>query len=760
MSENRKLVAIMFTDIVGYTALMGKSESSALKFLKTNLLIHQKQIEKYNGKIVKELGDGILAIFENVTESVYCGIEIQKETRLEKIPLRIGIHEGEVVVKNGDVFGDEVNIASRIQGESASGGICISNNVYRIIRNKEGLKAESIGKKILKNVKEPMILYQLISPSLATRSLYKPKKISSWTLFFAVLSGILTCIILLHLFTQSNDQDEVRHLSILLPDDIPRSNVGFNSFAISPDGSRIVYTAKVGGSTMLYNRPLNESAVEGIPGTEGAENPFFSPTGQYIGFFSDGMLRKVFHSGGKVTDLYNVSEYGSAIWLPNDSIVIGGIPGEGLKIISANGGLAYNLTTTKIEHGEWKHNAPSHIIGTDKILYVVESGSRLNISINLINSKTKEEKVLIPDAGAPKYIRSGHLLHVTDGAIYANVFDVEKDIISESSILLIEGNESTTGNERIQYQVSDEGDFVYSIDQGQNWQGELVLVDMEGKTIPVMSIHRKYIGPKFSPDGSNLAFWIAENDDAQVWIYNFPRESLTKFTSVGQNFWPIWTPDGKSIYFPSFRTGSSLNTFGKSLKAMETLELLLKNSQPKAFTKDGNLLLYHQLGKENDRDISIYNMKNRESEPFLDSNFDEGKPDFSPDDKWVIYESNESGIFEVYVTDFPNKSIKKQISSLGGYEPIWSHKGDRIIYRNKDDFYVVNVERKDEISFSKPEILFSGKYQYDRKYGRYYDLSPDEKYIVAVKETTTDTTISSLNVITNFYEEVKQKTAK
>jgi len=146
MSENRRLAAIMFTDIVGYTALMGESESSALQFLKTNLLIHQRLVKKYHGKIVKELGDGILALFENGTESVLCAIEIQKEARKETIQLRIGIHEGEVVFKNGDIFGDEVNIASRIQEECASGGICISNNVYRIIRNKEGLKAESIGK--------------------------------------------------------------------------------------------------------------------------------------------------------------------------------------------------------------------------------------------------------------------------------------------------------------------------------------------------------------------------------------------------------------------------------------------------------------------------------------------------------------------------------------------------------------------------------------------------------------------------------------
>ena len=149
-----------------------------------------------------------------------------------------------------------------------------------------------------------------------------------------------------------------------------------------------------------------------------------------------------------------------------------------------------------------------------------------------------------------------------------------------------------------------------------------------------------------------------------------------------------------------------------------------------------------------------------ESRPFLNGNFDERKPYFSPDDKWVVYESNESGILEIYATDFPNKTIKKQISSLGGYEPMWSHKGDRIFYRKKDDFYVVNVETSDEITFSKPEILLSGKSRYRPGWGRYYDLSPDEKHFVAVKEIIPDPTFNSLNVITNFFEEVKQKTGK
>ena len=521
-------------------------------------------------------------------------------------------------------------------------------------------------------------------------------------------------------FTQPDESQAVKRLKIILPEGAQRSNTGTNSVSISPDGKTIVYTGKAGNSTMLFKRPLDTYTVEASPGTEGAVNPFFSPDGKWIGFFSEGILRKVLNSGGKINNLCNLSEYGNAIWLPNDSIVIGGIPGEGLKIVSASGGSPSNLTTVDFDKGEWKHNEPSYIYGTSKILYVVESGSQANLSINIFNYKSGEGKVLILNASAPKYIRSGHLLHESEGSVYANSFDVEMEIIHEPSILLIEGKSSASGSTRVQYQISDDGTLVYSADQNLFWQGELVLLDMHGNSEPISSIHKSYFGPKFSPDGKNIAFWIGGDDNPHVWIYNFERESLTRFTTVGQNFWPIWTPDGKSIYFPSLRPGSqNLGVFGKSFNRAESPKKLIKSGkvgQPKAFTKDGKILLYHLFHQseenENRFGIHLYNMESGESKAFLDGNHNERKPDFSPNDKWVVYESDETGILEIFVTNFPDKSKKIQISTSGGYEPQWSHKGDRIFYRHNDNFYVVHVNMLQEISFSKPDILFSGSYLY------------------------------------------------
>jgi adenylate cyclase len=162
MSESRQLAAIMFTDIVGYTALMGEDERKAFKLLDKNREIQRPIIEQFKGKWIKEIGDGILASFHTVSDAVFCAIGIQQAC--EKIPdlkLRIGIHLGEVIFQNHDVFGDGVNIASRLQALAPIGGILVSESVYKNISNKKEIITEFIGEEVLKNVKEPVKIYEV-----------------------------------------------------------------------------------------------------------------------------------------------------------------------------------------------------------------------------------------------------------------------------------------------------------------------------------------------------------------------------------------------------------------------------------------------------------------------------------------------------------------------------------------------------------------------------------------------------------------------
>jgi TolB-like protein/class 3 adenylate cyclase len=162
MEPSRRLAAIMFTDIVGYTALMGSNEDKAFEVLKKNQDIHKKLILQFNGTLIKEMGDGMLISFDLASEAVRCAIEIQKASKEQDIPLKIGIHEGEMVFADADVLGDGVNIASRLQENAEKGCIHISSSVYKNVRNKADINTRFVEERTFKNVAEPVKVYKVL----------------------------------------------------------------------------------------------------------------------------------------------------------------------------------------------------------------------------------------------------------------------------------------------------------------------------------------------------------------------------------------------------------------------------------------------------------------------------------------------------------------------------------------------------------------------------------------------------------------------
>jgi len=210
MPEDRRLAAIMFTDIVGYTALMGSDEDKAFKVLRKNREIQRPIIKKYRGEWLKEMGDGILASFHSSSDAVRCAGEIQQAAKKEGIALRIGIHEGEVVFEGGDVLGDGVNVASRLEEMAEEGCINISGAVYKDIKNKAGITAEFIEEKELKNVDEPVKVYKVHfqeqkEPATSSEQLTKTKN----KILYYIIAGLIVAItaILIWQFLPTKDTD-------------------------------------------------------------------------------------------------------------------------------------------------------------------------------------------------------------------------------------------------------------------------------------------------------------------------------------------------------------------------------------------------------------------------------------------------------------------------------------------------------------------------------------------------------------------------
>ncbi len=164
MPQSRQLAAIMFTDIVGYTALMGNDEQKAFSILNQNRQLQKPIIEKYGGRWIKELGDGVMASFTTVSDAVNAAKEIQLQCRKKgEFSLRIGLHHGEIVFDDDDVFGDAVNVASRIQSIAPVGGIYVSESIHHNVTNKADIETKFVKAEKLKNVKEPVRIYEVLN---------------------------------------------------------------------------------------------------------------------------------------------------------------------------------------------------------------------------------------------------------------------------------------------------------------------------------------------------------------------------------------------------------------------------------------------------------------------------------------------------------------------------------------------------------------------------------------------------------------------
>jgi serine/threonine-protein kinase len=756
----------MFTDIVGYTSLMGEDEQKAFETINANREIHQRLTEKHHGKIVKELGDGLLTVFENGTEAVLCAVDIQKEASEKNIPLRIGIHEGEVVFENGDVFGDGVNIASRIQDEAAPGGVCISDSVYRIIKNKTDIKTGSIGTRHLKNVDEDIKLYQVKADGVnvfKSSSNWKKSKALTWLLIIPISILFFIGGWFLNIASEKESSNKIEKFDIVLPAKAPIvCKQGILPVAISPDGTLIVYQAFTNNKMFLYKRYLDQYEAIPIPGTEGGQYPFFSPDGDWIGYHCNGLLKKVLIEGGIPINICEAPGYSSGTWLP-DNTIITTIVGEGLVRVSAAGGNYSTITHIDLESGEWIHDHPFCLPDGKTILFSVRNGAGNLLYIKSFNLDNHEEKVILQEAMHPMYISSGYLTYIKNGHLMATSFDPKNLNAKEPEIFLIKNiaylNPSIS--------LAENGTLVYVPEQAL--LDELVWVDMNGVTQTIISDNDRFYGPRISPDGNNIAMWIASISEGEVYIYDIHRESLDKLTNSGQNFWPVWTPDGRHIAFPTFRgDGILANMYWKAIDKSTPAEPLLKIKydedmknyafQPQMWTSDGRKLLFVTLGE--DVDIMMMDMENdSQFTAFIATEFDERHPRLSPDNKWIAYQSTESGRYEIYVIRFPEKGARWQISTNGGTEPIWSPDGNKIYYRHNDHIMVVDISTDVGFRAGKPEVQFSGKFKQLADYGWYYDLHPDGDRFVMVKAAEIDTTQNHIKVIRNFPKEIESKFA-
>jgi len=549
----------------------------------------------------------------------------------------------------------------------------------------------------------------------------------------------------------------VSRLVIELPGDQRLTDTSFSMaapMALSPDGTRLVYSATTGGPPQLYLRSLDRFDSEPIAGTEGGTSPFFSPDGQWLGFFARGRLQKVPLSGGTPLTICDEPAYlGNGIsWGPGGTIVYTRSLG-GLARVPAEGGLPETLTTPAFAEGEYYHSKPQILPDGKNVLFtILGKGS----ATALLSLESGEWRTLSAEGSNPDgavYVPTGHLIFGTGAGLLAARFDLEQHRVVGEPVPVLDGIHVVPRSDwQASFAVSETGTIVFQ--PFRVTQRTVLWVDRQGNATPLSRERGQYLNPRLSPDGRRVVFSLfTSGQDLGIWVHDFDRGARTRVMARLSSA-PVWSTDGKQITFASRQSGTwSLSSRAADGSGDTRVLLERERSQfPMSWSPDGHTLAYYDYGLTTGRDIWMQ-PAGGEPTPFLTGPFNEDMLRFSPNGRYVAYVSDESGQQEVYVQPYPGPGDRTILSTDGGREPVWSRDGKELFYRNGDQMVVVPVSIGETFTAGKPRSLFSGRYAFDLLHN--YDVSPDGKRFLMIQEDE-EAARPRFHVILNWFDELER----
>jgi serine/threonine-protein kinase len=470
---------------------------------------------------------------------------------------------------------------------------------------------------------------------------------------------------------------------------------GMAAIAASRDGRRVAIAQTIASGRRLTVRPIDQLTGTVLTETGTPYNPFFSPDGQWVGFVTPSALQKVPTSGGTALTLAPVSRSRGATWTSDDSIIIAANPDAGLSRVPAAGGPLTPLTTLDAARGEKTHRWPQYVFGHDVVIFTAHTallGGFDAAAIEALNLKTGVRKTVYRGGTFGRYTQSGHLLFVNKDTIFAAPFDIKTLEVTGSPAPVAPAVSSGSAEGSAQYTVSDDGMLVYRSGRSAAPTYSALWVDGHGESQPFGDGARTYAEPRISPDGTKVAFMVLADNNWDLWVYDRIRQVSTRLTFEDGTDGPgVWSPDGKYIAFSSARQGP-LNIYRKRADGSGDVELLTDSKDAlyvSNWSPDGKYLLYSPQG--NATDLWVLPLEgDRKPKAFLATGFSENEGSFSPDSRWIAYQSNESGRIEVYVRSFQGAG-KWQVSDGGGGYPRWSGDGRQLFYRDNEGVMAVPI---------------------------------------------------------------------
>jgi serine/threonine-protein kinase len=536
-----------------------------------------------------------------------------------------------------------------------------------------------------------------------------------------------------------------------------------HSFAIAPDGSRLAYVASDGSRpNELWIRDRATTQPRVVPGSAGADSPFFTADGKWIGFFANGGLFKVEAAGGAPFAMAQFSSRSLAggTFLPDGSVRYTDL-GFGLR---AAGGP--RDTSAMTPPNGLAVVFPVALPRNDAILATTCTNNCAHMALDAVNLRTGEWKLLLDNVSRGWYLPESGILLIgrPDGSIQAAHFDPKALELRGTPVPILTGVQVDNGIVP-ELAVSPSGTLVYLSNKGGQDEFAVVRVSREGKITPVDSAWRAGINSvALSPDGNRLAVSIVGGGRTDVWIKQLDAGPLTRLTFDGTlNYRPAWRPDGRTVSFTSDRTGTSLlytlraDGSSKPERVMPGDTSQVDEAQ---WSLDGRWLVYRNGTADDQRNVFARSTGTDTARILVSAGrFDEYAPMLSPDARWVAYVSIESGREEIYVRPFPNSSDARwQVSTEGGSAPVWSHSGKELFYITAAGrMRAVAVEAGKEFHPGPSQDLFSLKGLSCSPYHSCYAVSPDDRSFIMLQTWggLNPTSSTYLELVLNWTDELK-----
>jgi serine/threonine-protein kinase len=453
------------------------------------------------------------------------------------------------------------------------------------------------------------------------------------------------------------------------------------ALAVSRDGRTLVYRAREGRTMRLVRQTVGTTSVEALPGTEDVTGHAMSPDGRSVIFARGGELARVSLAGGAPVRLAAFAGGVGLSWPTPDTVIVSSGGSAGLQTMPASGGDAVAFTTVDAARGHLAHVEPEALPDGRTVLFTISAVDGPHIAVTAIADGTP---TLLTRGRQPRYLPSGHLVFARDRALWSVRFDPRARRLIGEPVQVIDGVERSTLNAFVHFAIADDGTLFYIPLRERAGLLRLAWVDRAGRETAVEHERRGITRFSISPDGSRLALAVADGDDRDVWVLDRARGSFSRLTvDPVVDSQPVWSPDGTLIAFRSDRDGGGV--FVRRADAATDARRLTRAVRgfhiPYAFTPDGQQVIFTEFRDYTDQDIKHVSIDGTGEAALLAEPFAEMRPALSPDGRWLLYQSDESGRAEVYLRPFPDvRRARWPVSVGGGLAPAWRADGREIYF--------------------------------------------------------------------------------